>query len=295
MAGNIQSHPYYEPGPVEPPTQNCTGQYTSITCILSQNTVVYPITITNGIIILNSTTTNLTIVSPVPKYGYSDSTENSQAASTIGGLALYLSDRASANVTLTQSGVNRYPPPSNFPSNTAMSNYTMNSFDTFAAQFFASSNITTDRCDYTWENPIDTILQSLNQIMLRAALQAGRDYPNGISTGEDATTHPTKQNITALQTQTQIIYRTNHMFMILALALMLVSILAVLPVYAGFWRLSRKMLSFNPVHVARTFEASVLEREGERAERVIVLAEVTDALGARKMAFTAPGRMRRPL
>jgi hypothetical protein len=51
----------------------------------------------------------------------------------IGGLALSLNDRYYANVSLQQVWQGRYPPPPDFPSDTSMSNYTLNNFDTFAS------------------------------------------------------------------------------------------------------------------------------------------------------------------
>lgn len=311
MASSITTQSWQENLTV--PTQNCTGQWTVTTCTLYQATVVYPITLTSNVLALNTSSPTLAQVGDVPKYGFlNDGSANSSTGgqtSTLGGLALYLSSSAAANVTLSQLGLNRYPAPANFPSNTAMSNYSLNNFDPFPAQFFTSDAVTRDQCAYTWSDPTTEILHRLNALMFRTALRAGIANPSGFTTGYEegiisapttnSSTHITLQSLSATSTSVSTIYKTSWGFCIAAMVVMFLGILSVIPMYAGYWRLGfpghglREGLSFNPIRMGMAFDALALEGVGVKDGRQVVFVEISDRGGERRWGFEAPGRIRR--
>jgi hypothetical protein len=69
----------------------------------------------------------------------------------------------------------------------------------------------------------------------------------------------------------ETVYQTNHLILGIAIGLMLLAILAILPLYSGFWNLGRKVTT-SPIEIAKALHYSTkLNTETERLEVYSVL------------------------
>jgi hypothetical protein len=115
---------------------------------------------------------------------------------------------------------------------------------------------------------------SMREFMFRASIDAAA-YPDRALL--DEATGPTRANEYASQSANwtqripyncsaeHVVYRTSGAYVAAGAIASLLGVLAVLPLYHGWWRLSRKV-SLSPLEVAKAFGASLLGDVGSNAD-----------------------------
>jgi hypothetical protein len=109
-----------------------------------------------------------------------------------------------------------------------------------------SSNIIYRNCNVTFEDPTSDVLLALNEIMFRSALAAA-----------NATDI---QNVKAVQTTTNVVFKTQYRYLWGAIAVMLLSAVAIISILKGWWVLGRTT-SLSPLEVAKAFNAPLLRSD----------------------------------
>jgi hypothetical protein len=96
-----------------------------------------------------------------------------------------------------------------------------------------------------------------------------------------STSDSVPSNLTVLETNLGVHYKTSYPFMAAALACMVLCTLLVLPTYWGFWQLGRDV-SLAPVEIASAFLAPVLDHP---AAGKVVVDDLLVEVGQRKVMF----------
>jgi hypothetical protein len=125
-----------------------------------------------------------------------------------------------------------------------------------------SSNIIDLNCNLTFEDPTSDIFLALNEIMFRSALVAA-----------NATDI---QNVQAVQTTTNVVFKVQYQYFLGAIAVMLLSVAAIISILKGWWVLGRTT-SLSPLEVAKAFNAPFLQsRQSSNAPIDDLLKEIGD-------------------
>lgn len=105
---------------------------------------------------------------------------------------------------------------------------------------------------YTFNDPMDLMLDAIREIAFRASLKAGI---------ENATTTDASQVMAYVGHRTYSIYRTDYLFLGLAVALSLVGVATTAGTFHGWWQLGRNV-SMNPFELGKAFRAPLLSDAG---------------------------------
>lgn len=106
---------------------------------------------------------------------------------------------------------------------------------------------------YTFNDPMDLMLDAMREIAFRASLKAG---------AENATTLTNAaQNTAYAGRRTYSIYRTDYLYLGLAVALSFVGVATTAGTFYGWWQLGRNV-SFNPFELGKAFRAPLLTDAG---------------------------------
>jgi len=108
------------------------------------------------------------------------------------------------------------------------------------------SNIINWNCNVTFEDPASDILLALNEIMFRSGLAA----PNATDI----------QNVKAVQTTTHVVFKTQYQYLLGAIAIMMLSVTAIISILKGWWVLGRTV-SLSPLEIAKAFNAPLLHSD----------------------------------
>ncbi|OCK76978.1 hypothetical protein K432DRAFT_418896 [Lepidopterella palustris CBS 459.81] len=128
-----------------------------------------------------------------------------------------------------------------------------------APNITAPANPTT-LCNLTWRDPMPDILSTMQSFALRLSLAAAASTTNA-SQKVPYTAHHYRNT-----------YHTNGSVLAIATLVSLLGVLAVVPLYVGWWELGRTM-TLSPVEVARAFGGNVLEGVDGNASAERVAAE----------------------
>jgi hypothetical protein len=207
--------------------RSCPGMLTIKNCTLRPAIVEYPFRIDDsGARILLNTTAYPQVVSYIayPDLLFADS--------TFGGIFLAAQQifTSQANISFELSKV------WNFASSGSLANRYLQ-LDQY------SSNIIYMNCNLTFEDPTSDIFLALNEIMFRSALAAA-----------NATDI---QNVQAMQTTTNVVFKLQYQYLMGAIAVMLLSVAAIISILNGWWVLGRST-SLSPLEVAKAFNAPLL-------------------------------------
>lgn len=132
-----------------------------------------------------------------------------------------------------------------------------------------------------WDDPTDLIMAAFDEIMLRTAVAAAQVdilqsvswiYANSIlnsvpapaRNGSDADKYllmPAAQTVNMSQKRTIQVYVSNYAFLAVGVAVMLLALIGVMPLFYGFWDLGRDV-TLSPIETAKAFGAPVLDTEG---------------------------------
>jgi len=123
-------------------------------------------------------------------------------------------------------------------------------------------------CGYQWINPLDpgnrtdsltqSVVTSINQIMLLNTMKVGVTDPNGYDTSLGPLPATT---FNATMYRDTVHYSTNKWYMIGAVISNFICVLCVLPSYWGFWQLGRKV-ALSPFEIAAAFRSPMVNTGG---------------------------------
>jgi hypothetical protein len=243
---------------------------------VSQNVVTLEPATSNVNWTSNSTNTNDTlaadkVVQLLPELDY-DKNQSANAYrspgshSTTGGLGLGLNTLFSSSISIQYDATNE-------GARTSITGSLVASY----AQFEKGTS-NTDIDNNTFSSPMDQVMNDIRNIMFRSSVAIAQqnisDFVfNGSSTLDYAGTNvPVEAFTRAGMAQVfETVYKTNRINLAVGISLMLVALLAILPLYWGFWRLGR-VVSMSPLEIAKALHYSpAVNPETGRAEPYCVL------------------------
>lgn len=116
-------------------------------------------------------------------------------------------------------------------------------------------------CAVSFTDPSNDILAAVRELMFRTAIAA--------ATSSDT------QHVTARETTTVPIYKSNYLYLYIALGCAAVGWLAVIPLVISYWHVGRAV-SMSPIETAKAFGAPQLRCSDSNADSVKLLKEVGD-------------------
>lgn len=228
----------------------CVGKLHTINCTFRLATVSYPITITNGTVTLRPAGTNDSLsLSKIPHEGGTTTNQ----FSTIGGF--YLAAIQSFGSTII---LHPHPP----------AYWTVEGADTMRYMF--QSNDQYNNCSITYSNPLPDIRANLRELIFRASVALSN------------ASMPLLQTTPATDHLARVVYTLNPPYLIAGLCLLLANVVAVLPLYHGWWRLGRAV-SMSPLETAKAFRSPLLARAGSNDE----LGALVSAVGETRVRYGA--------
>ena len=242
MPGTVQLGVQYKPSPA------CNGELSVRNCTMRAAVVNYPV-IVNG----NKSTIELAPKSTM----FDDSVYNLTTVAintmtgptTLGGLYKALRDTYSSTANLRFVGTYGYE--------LITTGSTANSY----AEFADTNSMRYANCSLFFRDPTEDLIRAIRDMMFRTAVAAA-DTPNA-------------QFVTAQQVVEQPIYKSQYLYMALAVLFSALGWLAILPVFVGWWHVGRTV-SMSPIETAKAFKAPMLESSDSNADASILLREVGD-------------------
>lgn len=140
----------------------------------------------------------------------------------------------------------------------------------FAAPYaqFSAGTSNADYLNNTFSSPVNQLLNNIRDIMFRSSIaiaqQDIRDYTWNTTSEDDTQNGPVPAQKVSLPGQYRIyhtVYQTNTRMLGIGLGLMLVAVLAILPLFWGFWRLGRDV-SMSPFEVAKALHTATDQQNG---------------------------------
>ena len=178
--------------------------------------------------------------------------------STLGGIGLAFSNLFASSITL-KSDI------TNFGADIGVKG----SFAAPYAQFSRGTADSQDILDNTFSSPMEELLADIRDIMFRISIATAEhqiaDYifTNTSTASQVQSCDVPTQKITR-EGEYQIyhtVYETNHLILSIGMGLIFAAILAILPLYWGFWRLGRKV-SLSPLEVAKALHNPSISNSG---------------------------------
>ena len=149
-----------------------------------------------------------------------------------------------------------------------------------------------------WVDPIPDLLARLDELSLRYAMKTIpntpdriREYQEWLSLvrfGKDPLRFPRlapslEQTVVASQSRVDAVYRSDYVFLTIAIAIMLVAATSVGSTMLGWWNLGRE-ITMSPVELAKAFSAPLLGGVGSNME----VREIVRAVGDLKVQYGVP-------
>ncbi|EON66808.1 hypothetical protein W97_06210 [Coniosporium apollinis CBS 100218] len=132
-------------------------------------------------------------------------------------------------------------------------------------------------CSTTFRDPTQHVLDRMREIAFRTAVAAASVTDMTVLFGNSSlvdSSLPLIQNWTQTveysARETRTVYSISYPHLFCAVAVSLLGVVAVIPLYDGWWELGRP-ISFNPLEIAKAFDAPILERVDGNAvkERIV--------------------------
>lgn len=209
---------------------------------------------------------------PTPDYDAAvqqDSLSQPGTHSTLGGVALAFRTLFGANIGVTSDVTN-------FGSDVSI----QGSFAAAFAHFDHGTATIDDALNNTYASPVDSLLSNIRDIMFRSSVAIAvnnitdfarntnttatnttttddDDDTTGDSGGDHPTTTVPAQAVTTQGTYrlSHTVYRTNKTMLGISVTLILLAVVAILPLFWGFWHLGRKV-SLSPIEIAKAFRSA---------------------------------------
>lgn len=141
-----------------------------------------------------------------------------------------------------------------------------------------------DSLDNTYASPMNALISNIRDIMFRSsvaiATQKVANYAINSSSGLEIQTSTVPAHNTTGLGEYRIyhtVYKTNKTVLGIAVGLMLLAILAILPLYNGYWRLGRNV-SLSPFEVAKALSYSTIfdEQTGTKGACNVLDLDIND-------------------
>lgn len=208
----------------------CIGQLHTVDCTFRLATVSYPITIANNTATLRPTGANDSLsISPV----YNEGGTIAAQFSTAGGFYLVADQLFGSNITLLSR------PPFWIVRGNGSMRYTYQTNDMY------------NNCSITYSNPMPDIRSTLRELIFRASI--------GLSNSSTLQTTPGTEEVG------RVVYQLNPYYLLASLCVMLTNVIAVLPLYFGWWQLGR-VVSMSPLETAKAFRSPLMAEAGSNQE-----------------------------
>ena len=174
--------------------------------------------------------------------------------STLGGVSLAFSSLFNSKITVKSDVTNQGADVS-----------VQGSFAAPYAQFAAGTGNVDKALNNTYPSPMDALLTNIRDIMFRSSVAVAEhrvaDYvwTDSEQAFDVPSSHIPTQNVTNLGEYRvyHTVYKTDNLILSICIGLMAVALLAILPLYWGFWRLGRKV-SMSPLEVAKALQHSTI-------------------------------------
>lgn len=223
----------------------CIGVLHTVDCSFRLATVSYPITIANNTATLHPAGANDSLsISPVRSEGGSIAAQ----FSTAGGFYLVADQVFGSNITLM----------SRLPYWTVEGNGSM--------RYTYQTNDMYNNCSITYSNPMPDIRSTLRELIFRASI--------GLSNSSTLQTTPGTEEVG------RVIYRLNPYYLLASLCVMLTNVVAVLPLYFGWWQLGR-VVSMSPLETAKAFRSPLMAKAGSNQQ----LGGLVGAVGEKRVRY----------
>lgn len=301
-----------------------------LSCTLIPALVEYPVNITQGIATLDPANSSVfwtdasdqsvklnlpadKIIKVLPELPYEANTVARKqltvdSHSTLGGLVLAFNTLFGSSVTI--GAFNNDTDSTDWQIKAVNGIYALQSMR-FAKPGDMSSDSTMDN---TFTSPAAAVMRNIRDIMFRSSLAIVQqnitdwtwwNIPGGNSYLEELTNTLPQHNASAPGQYVKFatVYKTNYVFLAIAVSLMGAALLCILPLYSGFWHLGRKV-SLSPFEIARALhnannadaeaglkrERSVLDAHGEGVHSPLAGSnlsndELIDLLGDKRVQY----------
>ncbi|KAB2573286.1 Ankyrin repeat domain-containing protein 50 [Lasiodiplodia theobromae] len=208
----------------------CIGELHTVDCTFRLATVSYPITIVNNTATLRPTGANDSLsISPFESEGGTIAAQ----FSTAGGFYLVADQLFGSNITLLSR------PPFWIVRGNGSMRYTYQTNDMY------------NNCSITYSNPMPDIRSTLRELIFRASI--------GLSNSSTLQTTPGTEEVG------RVVYQLNPYYLLASLCVMLTNVVAVLPLYFGWWHLGR-VVSMSPLETAKAFRSPLMADAGSNEE-----------------------------
>jgi len=144
----------------------------------------------------------------------------------------------------------------------------------YATPSTSSSN--QDLCSLTWRDPMQDVLEKMQTLAFRITVDMAQSSgsvfaPKYTGAALDDLRKSWRQSIRVSSSARQAIYKINRIFVVVGIVLSILGVVAIFPLYIGFWELGRRV-SLNPLEVARAFGARMMDGlDGNATPEVITL------------------------
>lgn len=142
-------------------------------------------------------------------------------------------------------------------------------------------SVTTNKdpvCGFTWQDPMQDMINKLQSLAFRITVDMANSDGSALApaytgAGLDALRESDswRQPVAVTGHRIQTVYKTNNALVAIGVLFSMAGVIAILPLYAGFWELGRKF-SMDPLEIARAFGAPLLEGvDGNATSGVVAL------------------------
>ncbi|KAK5163275.1 uncharacterized protein LTR77_010861 [Saxophila tyrrhenica] len=241
----------------------CEGTFKYRACTFASAVGEYDVTIDNNRVTLDQTPPR--IVSFANNAAMNHTLDSGMYQSTLAGIVTLLRTQWTTSYA-TYGEVNTGP--------TSMSH------GTSYMQFMRADPVSA--CGVSFDDPYDTVVQSLNSLMFLTGMVAGREDPSFLRHALDPGLE-VNTTTTGYRQGEHNVYRIDFVFFFAAVMVDLVCMAFILPTYWGWWRIGRSA-SFSPLELAEAFNAPLLAGSGANSSG----SRITTTLGDVPVQYYPP-------
>ena len=234
-SGNIEILTKFKPDPV------CQGSLVATRCELQVSKVQYPVRISNGTITL---TTRPDAINDTVEIQYPPNEFSATGIwpSTIGGIAFAAQTLYTSNISYVFSGT-----------------LAVEGTGLMGSTYFNSDFSTYGQCNITWSDPTADVLAGIREMMFRSAIHVSNNS--------------TPQMVQAVDVVDRLFYVSDFRFLAAAVAVMILNVCVILPLFLGWWHLGRDV-SLSPIETTKAFRAPLLRASECNGDNDTLLKEV---------------------
>ncbi|KAF2793182.1 hypothetical protein K505DRAFT_306284 [Melanomma pulvis-pyrius CBS 109.77] len=131
-------------------------------------------------------------------------------------------------------------------------------------------------CSLTWSDPMQDVLDKMQSLAFRITVDMANSdgsvfAPTFTGASLENLRKSWQQPVAVSGSRRETVYKTNRVFVALGVLISVAGVVAIFPLYTGFWEMGRKV-SLNPLEVARAFGAPLMEgMDGNATPEVITI------------------------